>query len=84
MTIKQVQQQLIQEKKLSLNTDTMLCEQLFDYKNQVEVKAVFVPLNKMHMPLSNLLLMANGAPAYILPANEQDYFAFSPEQPETE
>ena len=38
-----------------MNTEDMHACQLFEYKNQVEVKAVFVPLLRTTIALSNLL-----------------------------
>ena len=35
-------------------TEQMLANQLFEYKNQVEVKAVFIPLLKTTLPFNNL------------------------------
>ena len=37
-------------------TEQMLANQLFEYKNQVEVKAVFIPLLKTTLSFNNMAL----------------------------
>ena len=51
--------QLVQEKALNLKTDKFIAGQLFDYKNQVEVKAIFVPFIKTTVSLQELLQRNN-------------------------
>lgn len=53
--------QLVQEKQLSITTDAMLAEQLFGYKNQLEVKAVFIPVLRTTFAMKNLFNKANVA-----------------------
>ena len=44
----------MQEKSLTLATENFTASQLFDYKNQIEVKAVFIPLLKTTAAFRNL------------------------------
>ena len=55
--------QLIQEKPLTIATDSMIASQLFEYKNQVEVKAVFIPLLKTTAAFHAIMTGANN-PAF--------------------